>query len=281
MQTDQSAVSKSQSLINLATFFSSFLAAWVAFGFLGALKSRVLYRLLRRSDRVLHIKLRASKTDFVFRCRGDVGAVSHFFSSNYRIVDSTDAKVTTVVDGGANIGAETVRFAHHFPIARIIGIEAQRDNFALLVANTRPFLNVSLLNKALYSNEQTLGISPRGSGDNANEAFFITTDRTSEVVESITLNSIVDTFQLKSIDILKLDIEGAEQDLFSSESKKWLELVRCLIFECPDSDRPFATQLIYDSLRDTKHRFRSYICGENIVLFRDDVPWTLGIDRFF
>lgn len=281
MQTDPSAISKSGLLSNLATFFSSFLAASAAFGFGGAFKSRVLYRLYRDSDRVLHLKLRTSRTSFAFRCRGDVGAVSHLFSPNYRIVDSADSRVTTIVDGGANIGAETVRFAHRFPNARIIAVEAQRDNFALLRENTRPYPNVAVLNKALYSSEQVLGISARGSGDNANEAFRVTSDRTIEAVESITLNSIVQSFDLKSIDILKLDIEGAEQELFSSDEKEWLGLVKCLIFECPDSDRPFVTQLIFEALRETGHRFRTCICGENIVLFRDGVAWTLAIDRVF
>ena len=189
--------------------------------------------------------------------------------------------MTTIVEGGANIGAETVRFAHRFPNARIISIEAQRDNFDMLVGNTKPFPNVRLLNKALYSSETVLGICARGSGGNANEAFFITTDAAKETVETITMERIVSEFQLESIDILKLDIEGAEYELFSSGRTEWLKLVKCLIFECPDSDRPFATQLIYDALGQTGHRFRTYVCGENIVLFRDDVPWTLSIDRFF
>jgi FkbM family methyltransferase len=49
---------------------------------------------------------------------------------------AASGKAPLIVDAGANIGASSVYFAHRFPAARVVAIEANEDNFELLAANT-------------------------------------------------------------------------------------------------------------------------------------------------
>ncbi|MEW6454508.1 MAG: FkbM family methyltransferase [Pseudomonadota bacterium] len=266
--------------IKLAAFVTSFLQACAAVGFLGAIKAKFLYRLA--GDQRWTATLRRTGKPFTFRPRGDIGALSHFFMPNYHIEDTANLRIGVIIDGGANIGAESVRFAHYFPQAKIISIELQRENHEVLVENTKHFPNVTPLHAALYATEQTLGVTrDSGGGKNANEGFHVTTEPASETIQATTLDRLVEKHGLESIDILKLDIEGAEYVLFEPMDLRWLKLVKCLIFECPDADRPYTTELIYAALARTGHKYRTRISGENIVLFREDVNWTLHVEPVF
>src|SRR5581483_3798807 len=82
------------------------------------------------------IFLRSLDRPFFTRGRADLGVISHFFRPGYRIVDAQGPPVRTIVDAGANIGDETIRFRFFHPNAMIIALEAEPDNFRLLKKNT-------------------------------------------------------------------------------------------------------------------------------------------------
>ena len=85
---------------------------------------------------------------------GDIGAVMHFVNPNYHII-GTSKKITTIIDLGANIGSETIRFAINHPNSKIFSVEAQADNFNILKLNIEKnnFKNVKLYNRAAYSED--------------------------------------------------------------------------------------------------------------------------------
>jgi FkbM family methyltransferase len=57
-------------------------------------------------------------------------------------------------------------------------------------------------------------------------------------VEAVSISSIVSRYSFDEIDILKMDIEGAGNEVFSSpDVESWIDRVKVLIFECPDSDQ--------------------------------------------
>src|ERR1700677_2153569 len=74
------------------------------------------------------IPVRRLGRTIVFRGRTDKGVMSHFFTPNYRIRDSATNPVRMIVDAGANIGVETLRFRHFHPDARIVAIEPDSGN---------------------------------------------------------------------------------------------------------------------------------------------------------
>ncbi|MBY0436482.1 MAG: FkbM family methyltransferase, partial [Cyclobacteriaceae bacterium] len=111
------------------------------------------------------------------------------------------------------------------------------------------------------------------------QAFYVgphstTGEKVIDKIESTTMNRIVKENSISQIDILKIDIEGAEKALFS-ENLEWLKIVNCLIFEVPDVDAPYTTQLVYRALSVLGFDFRTFVCSECIVLIKSTVDWEL------
>ncbi len=249
------------------------------FGFNGALKVFFRYR-SKQISQPDFIILKKIARRFYFRGAADRGVISHFYKEGYRINDTShEVKVRCIIDAGANIGDETIRFRYFHPEARIIAIEAEPGNFALLQKNTAGDANIFPINKGLWSKECRLKVIP-GS---VNEDF-----RVSEVAEgdptfdifATSIDRLIQQFALESIDILKLDIEGAEREVFGGSGANWFSRVKVFIIECPDNDKPGTTAFIYDRLKQAGLNHRTYIHGENIILIRADIPWTLKRDLF-
>jgi hypothetical protein len=69
-----------------------------------------------------------------------------------------------------------------------------------------------------------------------------------------------------TIDILKLDIEGAEKEVFSN-CDKWLGNVRILMIELHDHLKPGCSSIVYSAL--AKFNFSECRNGTTIVLTRN------------
>jgi hypothetical protein len=72
--------------------------------------------------------------------------------------------------------------------------------------------------------------------------------------------------QLESIDILKIDIEGAEKEVFA-DSTAWLGRVRAIIIELHDRLKPGCSRSFYNGSNGFDHeQYR----GESVFLWRGD-----------
>jgi FkbM family methyltransferase len=156
----------------------------------------------------------------------------------------------TIIDAGANIGLSAVDFALRYPQARIIAIEPEMENFQLLRKNIASFQNIIPLQAALWSQETTLALVDPGAG-----AWGFQTVATApaaeriQTVRAITIEAIKATFQITRIDLLKLDIEGAEKEVFENSSS-WLPAVRALILELHDEIRAGCEAAFRSAMRD-------------------------------
>jgi FkbM family methyltransferase len=59
----------------------------------------------------------------------------------------------TVVDAGANIGMASIYYANKYRDAKIIAVEAEASNFAILTHNVRPYPNILAIDAALWNRE--------------------------------------------------------------------------------------------------------------------------------
>jgi FkbM family methyltransferase len=260
------------SLARLFAYLQRFSIACENFGVVSAIRLFYYCRFKSFSGGV-SLRVRKLRRDVVFRGKTDKGVMSHFFSPGYRILDTVENPVRVIVDAGANIGDETLRFRHFHPDARIVAIEPDPGNFNILSANVASDSAIELLNNGLWSHDCGLCVI---AGDSA-EGFRVeeADDRSQPPdVEAISIPSIMARFSLSSIDILKMDIEGSEFQVFSSPSvESWIGGVKVLIFECPDSDHPGATQRIFEKIAGLN--FDCHIHGECLVLIRRDTGWRL------
>jgi len=137
-----------------------------------------------------------------------------------------------IIDAGANIGAASVFFAGAYPSARIIAIEPEEGNFELLAQNVQG-LDVKCLRAALAS---VPGISKVMSGAGGYWAFTTSPAEQPEGgVPNTTLNSILEAELTSDLFpfIAKIDIEGAEADVFSANTE-WIQRVPLIVVELHD-----------------------------------------------
>ncbi len=139
-------------------------------------------------------------------------------------------EIRCVIDAGANVGYTSLYFAHNLPSASIVAIEPEPLNYAMLLENTKRYPNIIPLCAALWSSSRPLCLS----NPDAESWAFQYTDKPkingSITVASCTVPDIMREYGLDGIDLLKIDIEGGEKELFS-QSVEWLSKVRNIMIE--------------------------------------------------
>jgi len=147
--------------------------------------------------------------------------------------------VRYIIDAGANIGTATVYMKSMFPEASIISIEPESDNFEMLQKNIRinGFSDVTAFKGGLWNKDTWLEVRS-GFRDKERELSFYVTEvdesaKTDNSIRGITVESIKEKWLFPRIDILKIDIEGAERYLFASlaDCRRILDGVRILAIE--------------------------------------------------
>jgi FkbM family methyltransferase len=155
----------------------------------------------------------------------------------------------TIIDAGANIGLSAIWFATRYPHARIIAVEAERANFELMVRNLEAYPNVTPVHAALWSHGGVVGIEDpfnvRGWG-------FQTTqldDRARSPfgrVRCVTAGDLIEEYGLDRVSLFKIDIEGAEYEVFSDPgSSEWLTSVDAIAIELHDRFRPGCSRAFF------------------------------------
>src|SRR5262249_22726286 len=142
-----------------------------------------------------------------------------------------------IVDGGANAGYVSLYYASRYPRARIIGIEPDRSNFELAHENCAPYPQVEVIHAGLWSRDTTLEIQEPRSGW---RSWALQTREAgsgaADGVEGISIPALLRRIGEETIDVLKLDIEGSEGQLFSDGPARWLAAVGVVVVE-PHGDK--------------------------------------------
>jgi FkbM family methyltransferase len=176
-----------------------------------------------------------------------------------------------IVDAGANIGLAAVWFANRFPQATIIAIEPEKGNYDLLVRNAAPYPNIRPLRAALWNRNEEIDLLDPGRGawgfiTEASNSREDLSARALHTVRAITVDALMAEYALDGIDLLKVDIEGAEREVFEDTSA-WIGRVRSLIVELHEHYKPGCNR----SFRAGSSGFdREWERGENIFLARGD-----------
>ena len=254
------------------------LFCWRIYGFINSVKMNLLVG-STKFKRTLRLKdNNGSIFKFSFRGRIDQGVLSHFIKPGYYIQESLSQPVLTIIDCGANIGDETTRFRIHHKHAEIIAVEADPDNFKILKENCINCARIHAIHGAVWSSDTELFVNKSSTGNP--EATSVSKSQGEIKVRALSIASLMKLRNWTHIDILNLDIEGAEKEIFSGDTS-WLECVNCLIFEIPDCDAPGTLQLIFERL--SKSSWHGVNCGECLVLVREGSTFqarnVLGLNK--
>jgi FkbM family methyltransferase len=174
-----------------------------------------------------------------------------------------------IIDCGANIGVSTVYFASKYPQATILALEPNRANFEICQKNTQNFKNIVCLHAAIWKDNCELFLQNPQDEDWAfqykdrQDSNTISSPKGDKVL-AFSVPTLIEKYNLKKIDIMKIDIEGGEKDLFSSDSLNWMNIVRNLIVELHDEIVPGCSHAFYSSLN--RFNFKQSISHEKIVI---------------
>ena len=188
-----------------------------------------------------------------------------FIHEELRIETPEAPKV--IIDGGAYVGYSAVFFARQFPNAKIIAIEADYANFQLLQRNCSVFKNVDCLYGALWNKKAYLHIR---NPEDPPWAYQIEecAESVQTSIPSLSIKELINDYNLQTINILKLDIEGAEKFIFHTGAfEDWLPSVRAALIEVHGND---AEQAVINAFNQFK--FNSSKLGEKLYFINPSVP---------
>jgi FkbM family methyltransferase len=168
-----------------------------------------------------------------------------------------DIEPAIIIDAGANVGAATLFFSHRYPGARIFAIEPEATNFEMLKHNCGGLRNVTLIEAALWSRHAHLSVIAAGREKFAASVTECESD--GPQVKAITIDDLMAAYGLSRIDYLKMDIEGAEKEIFA-DNPPWLDKVEVLAVELHDRFKAGCAHAFYSAL--VKRPFRQEIQGE-------------------
>lgn len=168
--------------------------------------------------------------------------------------------VKTIIDAGANIGLSTLAFHIRFPEARILAIEPDRANLEMLRRNVAGIHQITIIPGALWSHRTQLSFL-----EEANASFASRLSQEGKnTVEAYGLADLLAQYGIEQVDLLKVDIEGAEKQVFEKGSETWLPKVSALMIELHDWIVPGASRSVFSAA--VKHPFDMHNRGETQCL---------------
>lgn len=155
------------------------------------------------------------------------------------LVQYDKENIGLVLDCGANAGFSAAYFLSAFPNAVVICVEPDPDNFIMLQRNVRPYGKRAIcLQAGIWSCRTELKLLHPPQQDGKEWAVQVRPckeEETSEV-QAFSIPDILKQLGMDDfpIDILKMDIEGAEGIVFASGYETWLSRVRRIAVEIHD-----------------------------------------------
>jgi FkbM family methyltransferase len=199
------------------------------------------YQLTRWGDRLLrgvglkHRTVTAAGLRFRVR-RGawaDVSVLRHVVAEReYHPPGYEIGPSDVVVDVGANIGAFAVSAARAAATGRVIAIEPEPDNFALLCRNLERngCRNVTPVRAAVSEASGSVRLSLNAA---SGAGHSIRRDHGGPTLEvpALALGHVFDEYRVSRCDFLKLDCEGAEYDILYALPRPYFDRVRRVAVE--------------------------------------------------
>lgn len=217
--------------------------------------------------------LRSRYAKFPIQCRANTSDIAVFTQIFIELEYSCLKHVkdaNLIVDCGANIGCSSAYFLSRFKSSRLVAVEPDPGNFEQLKLNMKPYGDrCTAINSGLWSHATRLKMATPTFRDGQEWS------RQVEECAGTVPNSFgaidVGTLLRKSgksrIDILKIDIEGAEAVVFSRNFEHWLDRVDNLVVELHD-DSSFgnATRIFMEAVQGRGFRVGTH--GELTVCSR-------------
>jgi FkbM family methyltransferase len=189
------------------------------------------------------------------------------FEQVYKALPKYVPQCERIIDLGANIGLACLYLAACYPNAKIAAVEPLSQNYGLLTKNVAHLIKTDRcvpMQAAVWSTDKALvleapEIAQRYNAYTVHQA--ASPPNSSLNVEGLTIQSIMDRAGFPEVDVIKIDIEGAEKELFKGDLS-WLDRTGAIAIEFHGDAR--ATSKFDDIIRE--HRFAIRAEDEHTVL---------------
>jgi len=172
-----------------------------------------------------------------------------------------------IIDCGANVGYSAAYFLSRFPQSRVIAIEPDSGNYALLQANVAKFgPRVRTIQAGIWSHPCGLKVETSGYRDGREWAVWVRECQAGEQpdVSAISIDQILHESGCDRISILKMDIERSELEVFRANYQGWLSLCDAIVIELHDSE---CEEIFFQAIQ--QELFQISRSGELTVCIRD------------
>jgi len=200
---------------------------------------------------------------FLRKNSSDIATFYQVFLEDYYLLRCTD-KPTVVVDGGANVGLFAIKVKNDFPEAKLICIEPDPDNFTSLRKNLSHYNNVHFENSGLWDKDTRLRIYDKYNL--GKWGMTVEEDPERGKITAVSMLSLFKKYSLDHIDVLKLDIETSERQLFSEGYEEWLPKVKTIIIELHDWIEIGCSKPFFEAINKSFKNYKYGMCGENTII---------------
>ncbi len=176
------------------------------------------------------------------------------------------AERTTVLDIGANVGYSSTYFAGIYPKCEVVAVELMHSNFEQLSRNTA-FLGkrITTLEAAVWSHNDGVSIADDTFRDGDAWSHHASEAKDGKsLVPSITMFDLMQKHAMPRVNICKIDIEGAEFELFATGNRRWVDNCDVILLEIHED---LATFDIVAAMH--ADGFHSFTAHELTIFYRD------------
>lgn len=229
-----------------------------SFGFLKSIE--IMFKKIFSKKKIVKIRSRKYKHDIYIRQNTSDWAVFFeiFCADGYS--KSLNDKVSVIIDAGANVGYAAVYFANKYPEAKIFCLEPEESNFQMILKNTRKYSNIVSINAALWYEDKQLCIEDKTA---RKYSFRVTEEHNECSVDAISIETLMKKYNINDIDIVKIDIEGSELELFSNNTV-WIEKCKQVIIETHDRIKLGTNKMLFRAI--DKYDYIQECFGENLFI---------------
>jgi FkbM family methyltransferase len=216
-----------------------------------------------RSGRVVSIRPRGIKSPVWIRAgTADVDTFDEVFLLRQYNLPFDDFSPEHILDLGANVGYASLYFATRWPQARILAVEPAASNVGLLKRNLQGWANITCLQAAVWPHPSRVQVANPEDEPNAFR-MAESSSAQAETIPAYTVTQLIDRLGCQRLDLLKMDVEGAEAEIFR-HGTEWLDRVNVLVVELHDRFVPGCAEALGLALHG--RRFRQEIAGNNLAI---------------
>jgi FkbM family methyltransferase len=205
---------------------------------------------------------------FTLRCRTiptvlDLRGKTSDLSVTYTIVCHRDydfpevQDVDYILDCGGYIGVSILHLKNTLAAKKAIAVEPNLENFGLLARNCNSDDSIRCIHGAIWNDKKALFIANPSAEKFAFQCSESASDAAATMIEAHTMSELLENFEDGRI-LVKMDIEGAEKQIFSADTQ-WLGAIDYLIMEI----HPGCWKTVFDAL--TGYDYDCRFSGENIL----------------